>query len=103
MKDYKEKYIKCDCCSECSVLKVTESPLYNIDKKIDYLIHLCIYKCKQNKFPLSHKLKLIWCIIRYGEPYDDDIVISREDSIKLSKYLDDIENEYKLIKKKKKD
>ena len=100
MKDYKEKYIKCDCCSECSVIKITESPLYNKDKKIDYMIHLCIYTFKKNKSPISHKLKVIWNVIRYGEPYDDEIVISRKDSIELSKYLGDIENGYKKCKNK---
>jgi len=95
MKDYKELYIKCDCCDECSVLKITESPLYTEDKKVDYMIHMCIYKCNQNKFPLGHKLKLIWNIIRYGVPYDDVIVISREDSNKVSKYLKDLDKEYK--------
>jgi len=33
MSEDKVKYIKCDCCSECSVLKVTESPLYDYMNK----------------------------------------------------------------------
>ena len=95
MSDYKEKYIKCDCCDECSVLKITECPWYDYkDNRTDYTIHLCIYKCNQNKFPLAYKLKVIWNVIRYGVPYDDDIVISRKDSIELSNYLNNIESEY---------
>jgi hypothetical protein len=102
MKDYKEKYIKCDCCAECSVLKITEVPLYTEDKKVDYMIHMCIYKCRQNKFPLVYKLRLIWNIIRYGEPYDDDIVISKKDASNLSCFLDELELEYDLINRRKK-
>jgi len=59
------------------------------------MIHVCIYKCRQNKFPLSHKLRVIWNIIRYGEPYDDDIIVSRDDCKGLIKFLKDIENDYK--------
>jgi len=89
---YKEKYIKCDCIGECTVLKVTEVPFYNTDnnKTDEYNIHMSMYVHRKSKFPLGHKLKLIWHIIRYGAPYDDQIVISKEDSIELSNFLNEI-------------
>ena len=91
---YREKYIKCDCVGECSVLKVTEVPMYNMDEKVDYEILMSIYKKRCNKFSFIHKLKLIWHIIKYGEPYDDDIVISREDAVSLYEWLIILDGEY---------
>ena len=97
-KDYKEIYIPCDCCDTCSVIKFTELPVYNHkNKKEDYLINVCVYKCRQDKFPMIQRLRAIWNIIRFGEPYDDDIVVSRDDALKISKFINELNGEYGVV------
>jgi len=85
-----ELYIKCDCVGECSVMKVTKVLFDGDGNDKNFDVNFVIYSSKKNKFPLAHKLKHIWNIVRFGEPYDDQIVISKEDTIKLTEFLNQL-------------
>jgi len=73
-----ELYIPCDCSAE--VLKIE----FDEETK-QYFIS--IYEYKSNKYPISQKLRWIWHIIRYGTPYGDQIVISKEKAYKIGRWL----------------
>ena len=36
----------------------------------------------------SYKLKCIWHILKHGRPYGDEVILNKDDLIKLKKYID---------------
>ena len=38
--------------------------------------------------PWKYRLKCIWHILKYGRPYGDEVILSKNSVIKLKKYLD---------------
>jgi len=72
------KYIPCDCGSE--VLRID----YDDECKT---FDIMIYTLK-GKFPLRHKLRHIWNIIKKGEPYSDQIVLRKNSALELKEYIE---------------
>ena len=73
-----ELYIPCDCSAE--VLKIE----FDEESKQYYL---SIFEYKSNKYPIIHKLRWIWRIIRNGTPYGDQVVISEDKAQKIGRWL----------------
>lgn len=67
------KFVPCSCGAE--VLQV----VYDEE---DNLYYLCIYEIKRPR-TLWHRLRLIWKILRTGEPYEDQIVLDKEGAKEL--------------------
>jgi len=74
----KEIYIRCDCTTE--VMRIE----YDEEEKQYYI---SIYEYKTSKYPIRQKLKWIWRIFRFGTPYGDQIVVSKEKMDKLKEFL----------------
>jgi len=72
------KYIGCDCGAE--VLQIE----YDDETKEFYL---GIYQMIK-RYSLKDKLHYIWQIIRKGEPYGDQIVLSKNRAIELKEYIE---------------
>jgi hypothetical protein len=72
-------YIPCDCSDE--VLGIE----YDEESKCFYL---GIYEFKR-KYSIRDKLRGIWRILRTGEPYGDQMVISKENMESIKSYLDE--------------
>jgi len=72
-------YVDCDC--RCRVLRA------EYDKEFGLMIS--IYH-SSSKYPLVHKLRQIFHIIKYGHPYEDEITLSKETS---QKFIEDIKKE----------
>lgn len=73
----KTKYIMCDCGAE--VLVVTKDESYGVD--------FAIFKYKPGR-SLRERLRLIWRIIRHGEPYTDQMCLGMDKVRDLKNYLD---------------
>lgn len=76
-----KEYYECEC--TCSVIKVWH------DKDTDYVddtVFVSIYK-NHRGWSIIHKLHLIWHIIKTGEPYSDEVVLSLDDARRLGKDL----------------
>jgi hypothetical protein len=73
----KDIYVSCDCGTE--VLKIE----YNEEDKEYYI---GIYQFKK-KYSIRDKLRGIWRIIRNGEPFGDQVVISKE---KMDKVIEEL-------------
>ena len=80
--DFRMAFIRCDCDSEILVVRY--------DGEFD-MLDLCIY---QTKTSLSHnmtlwqKLRYIYQVIRYGQPYTDQMILKREQIEELKGFLD---------------
>ena len=72
------KYIGCDCGSE--VLSIE----FDDESKEFYL---GIYQLNK-QYSLRDRLSYIWRIIRKGEPYGDQIVLSKNKAIELKEYIE---------------
>ena len=86
-----KEYYECEC--GCSILRVEH------DKDTDYCgdsVFVCIYD-RRYKRSLLHKLHCIWKIIRTGEPYADEVVLSLEDAKKLGEDLLDTLDDLQII------
>lgn len=71
------KYIMCDCGAE--VLVITKDESYGVD--------FAIFKYKPGR-SLRERLRLIWRIIRHGEPYTDQMCLGMDKVRDLKNYLD---------------
>lgn len=68
------KYHDCDCL--CKVIR--------IERDKDYGVFFSIYNQGSNKFSWGYKLRLIWHVLKYGEPYEDEVVLSKESAKSLA-------------------
>lgn len=73
----KEIYINCECGTEILRIEYDEQ---------DEFYYLSIYKLDK-EHSLRNKLRYIWKIIKIGEPYEDQIVITKKQISKLSNFL----------------
>lgn len=71
------KYIMCDCGAE--VLVITKDESYGVD--------FAIFKYNPGR-SLRERLRLIWRIIRHGEPYTDQMCLGMDKVRDLKNYLD---------------
>jgi len=72
------KYIGCDCGEE--VLRIE----YDDETKEFYL---GILEFKSNKTPFLNRLRLIYHILKSGEPYGDQIILRKNSAIELAEYI----------------
>lgn len=72
------KYFRCSCGSEVMVV--------DIDKEYD-LVYISIYEQYNSKNTFWNKLRHIWRILWYGNPWGDEIVLTKEDAIELGNFL----------------
>ena len=76
-----KEYYECEC--TCSILKVWH------DKDTDYVgdtVFVSIYK-QQCGWSIIHRLQLIWQIIKTGDPYSDEVILSLDNARRLGKDL----------------
>uniref|UniRef100_A0A6M3KD67 Uncharacterized protein n=1 Tax=viral metagenome TaxID=1070528 RepID=A0A6M3KD67_9ZZZZ len=50
-------------------------------------VDFSIYSQPLVQYPLRFRLRYIWRIIVHGEPYGDQLILSREDADRLAYYL----------------
>lgn len=77
--DEEKLFLCCECNSEILVL----SPEFE-DKEI----YCSIYKYRYLKPGLKHRLHHCWHILKTGSPYEDEIILSKNDAKKLKDYLE---------------
>jgi len=75
-------YVDCDC--RCKVLRA------EYDKEFGLMIS--IYH-SSSKYPFIHKLRQIAHTIKYGYPYEDEIILSKETS---KQFIEDIKKEQQV-------
>ena len=73
-----ELYLPCDC--SCEVIRLE----YDTENN-EYF--LSIYEFKK-KYSFWHKLKYMWQILRTGEPYSDQISLSKEKMVELKDWIE---------------
>lgn len=82
--DFRIGFIRCDCDSEILVLRY--------DSEFD-MLDLCIYETrtsvKQN-MSWYQKLRYIYQLIRYGQPYTDQLILKRDQIEELKGFLNSI-------------
>jgi len=72
------EYYECDC--GCTILRVE----YDEDTKEFYF---STYRGKGDKLPWLYRIKAILNIIKNGEPYGDEVILSKENVKRLVKNL----------------
>ena len=79
-----KKFIECDCHSEGVMIG------YFDEGKYSHEIYLAFFRNNWTKgFRLMDKLRYIWQVIRYNEPFMDEIVLNRETLNELRSALDE--------------
>ena len=73
------RYIGCDCGSE--VLRIQ----YDDETKEFYI---GIMEFKSDKTPFLNRLRLICHILKYGEPFGDQIVLRKNSALELKEYIE---------------
>lgn len=78
--EIKHKFFDCECHTECIELQ---------PEKEDKFIYFSIYKFggKDRKTPFFTKIKYIWKIIKTGNPYEDQIVLSNQTAKEMAEYI----------------
>jgi hypothetical protein len=76
MEKIKDFRVKCDCSAHELHLTYDED-----------FIELSIWNDGWQKYGLSHKLRHIWQIIWRGHPWTDQILLTKENSLRLSEEL----------------
>jgi hypothetical protein len=71
-------YYDCECRSEVLRLEIEED-------KISLDVFLSIYR--QRIIGLKDKLRYCWQVLRWGEPFGDDMILDNQELIKLSEDL----------------
>ena len=94
-------YIECDC--HMDLLQLTYEEPEDIGGKIsDDYVYMSFYEYgnrRDNRFAWKDRLKHIWYILRYGTPWKDSIVLRTQERLKLTKWLQKVE-EKRLEKQK---
>lgn len=73
--------LPCDCVGTCGVIRIV------VDEETKKDAYISIYKQRDSKVPLGLRLKHIWRVLRYGTPYEDDIVLRSSDLESLVEFL----------------
>lgn len=76
----KHQFFDCECHTECIELQPEKE-----DKRIYFSIYT--FGCKDTKTSLKEKLKHIKRIIKFGTPFEDQIVLSNETAKKMAEYI----------------
>lgn len=78
MKDSIPKHFQCGCC--CSVIQVVRFG-------DDPCTYVSVFNRRKGKVRWWHRLEHIWHILRYGDPYDDNIILLPEETKRLAEAL----------------
>lgn len=79
MKD-KRLYLQCEC--GCEVMSIEQ------DEEIDSFYYVSIYKLyDRNKLNWKDRFGHIWRIIIYGSPYEDQMVLTKDELNKINDIL----------------
>lgn len=82
--DFRIGFIRCDCDSEVLVVKY--------DGEFD-ILDLCIYETRSSlsyKMTLWQKLRYIYQLFKYGQPYTDQMILKREQIEELKGFLNNL-------------
>lgn len=82
--DFRTAFIRCDCDSEVLVVRYDEE-FESID--------LCIYQSHNSfchKMSWYQKLRYIYQVLRYGQPYTDRIILQRQQMDELKGFLNSL-------------
>jgi len=79
VQENKTHYIKCDCGSE--IMTITQ------DDEIDELYYVSIFKFYTHRYTWKDKLRHIWQIIRHGTPWNDQMVLRRDELNKIKEII----------------
>lgn len=82
--DFRIGFIRCDCDSEILVVRY--------DGEFD-MLDLCIYETRtsvKRNMSWYQKLRYIYQLLRYGQPYTDQLILKREQIEELKGFLDTI-------------
>lgn len=82
--DFRTVFIECDCESEILVARY--------DSAID-MLDLCIYETKSSishRMTLWQKIRYIYQILRYGQPYTDQMILHRNQIEELKVFLNSL-------------
>lgn len=82
--DFRTAFIRCDCDSEILVVRY--------DSEFD-MLDLCIYETRssvKHNMTWIEKIKYIYQLLRYGQPYTDQMLLKREQIEELKSFLDSL-------------
>ena len=79
--DNKTEYV--ECVSDCEILRIAKIKWDNNDYSI---YELAIFS-RAKRYGLLYRLRQIWQILRYGNPYNDNILFEPEEFAKLKKII----------------
>lgn len=82
--DFRTAFIRCDCDSEILVVR------YDSDFDI---LDLCIYETRtsvKHNMNWYQKLRYIYQLLRYGQPYTDQILLQRKQIEELTGFLNSL-------------
>lgn len=95
----KIEYIECDCHTELLQLEFENEE--EVNEEIDArFLYISFYNLGVNDFkrPLRSKLRHIWYIITKGTPWSDQIVLRKEERLKLTAFLNSLNEEDNVSK-----
>ena len=76
MKDPKDKLEYIECVSDCEVLRIAK---ISWDDVKDYYIYEIAIFSRAKRYGFWYRLRQIWEIIRYGNPYNDNIIFEPDE------------------------
>ncbi len=84
MVDYKEdKTEYFECVSDCEILRIAKIKWGNPD----YFIYELAIFSRAKRYGFLYRLRQVWQILRYGEPFNDNIIFEPEQFVKFKKTI----------------
>lgn len=74
-----EIFLPCECHSEVMLFSYSKE-----DESFD----ISIYEHMNTRYSLWFKIKMCWRILRYGTPYGDQLIVTKDNMKKLLRYLE---------------
>lgn len=94
-----KKYFDCSCSDETLSVWYDDEDDSNFPSEVQISIYEKISSKYKSKWRFGHKflhkMKWIWQIIKYENPYEDQILLDKDTTIKLRDYLNKIIKEMK--------
>jgi len=75
-RDPKDKSVYIECVSDCEILRVSK---ISWDDTKDYFIYEIAIFSRAKRYNWAYRLRQIWQILRYGNPYNDNIIFESEE------------------------
>lgn len=83
-KTTKRNYFECMCDSEIFTVTAESDPQF------EYIEMAMWSRGKGNSYAWKQKLRHVWQILRYGEPFADQIVFTKEEFARFKKFVGEI-------------